>query len=279
MRFPIIPVSLALCACQPAPPLGALREKIAPPPTAPLLSLPPVTGTPPIPLPSPPAKAPALARKTIRGIFFEGVSFDSRNHRLRVIDQALGPGSTYGTSREAAAAHRALTAMNAGFFTPEGEPLGLVVSAGKRSGAWNSASSLGSGVFTESTSGRLSLSRRSSPSAFSAARELLQAGPLLVENGSAVGGLDREKIAVRSLLMTDGGHLWWIGKTSPCSLAALGDALASSSPAPWPARTALNLDGGRSSDLFVSPEIPGGPIERRGILNRPVRNFLILMPR
>jgi hypothetical protein len=278
MRFPIIPASLALCACQPVPPLDAIRENPREMPVPPS-AYPPRTEAAPAPLPSVPAKAPVLARKTIRGISFEGVSFDSRDHRLEVIDQPLGPGSTFLTARDAAAAHDALAALNAGFFTPEGKPLGLVVTAGKRSGAWNSASSLGSGIFAESATGHLSLSRRSAASAVADARELLQAGPLLVENGRTVAGLDREKPAVRSLLITDGGYRWWIGKTSLCTLAALGDALASSSPTAWPARTALNLDGGRSTDLFVSSKIPGGPIHRRGMLNRPVRNFLILRPR
>lgn len=229
--------------------------------------------------PSIPTKSPALSRKTIRGIAFEGVTFDSRSHRLLVIDQPLGPGTAFGTARDVAREYRALAAMNAGFFTPEGKPLGLVVAAGKRFGSWNSASSLGSGIFTESASGNLSISRRGSPAAFGGARELIQAGPLLIENGRAVGGLDRQKPAVRSLLITDGGHQWWIGKTSLCTLAALSEALASDSPAAWPARHALNLDGGRSTDLFVSSRIPGGPFERRGILNRPVRNFLILQSR
>jgi exopolysaccharide biosynthesis protein len=213
------------------------------------------------------------------GIEFEGVAFDSRNHRLAVVDQPRGPGSVFATSQDVARQTGALLAINAGFFTPEGKPLGLVVSKESRSGAWNSASSLGSGIFAENSSGGLSIFRRSSPSAASGARELIQAGPLLVENGRLVGGLDRGKAAVRSIILTDGGSRWWIGKTSSCTLAALGGALASASPAPWSVENALNLDGGRSTDLFVSGRVPGGPINRRGFLNRPVRNFLILKPR
>jgi len=274
-----ISVSLALCACQPVPqPVPqpeARRENPVPPPIAPA----PEDRLARIIIPPVPAASPSFATATQRGITFEGVAFDSRTHRLRVIDQPHGPGTAYATARDAANRHGALAAMNAGFFTPEGKPLGLVIAGGKRSGAWNSASSLGSGIFAENGTGRLSISRRGSPSAFHDARELIQAGPLLVENGGAVGGLDPGKMAVRSILLTDGGTRWWIGKTSSCSLAALGDALASQSPAPWPVRHALNLDGGRSTDLFVSPKTPGGPFERRSVFNRPVRNFLILEPR
>jgi exopolysaccharide biosynthesis protein len=229
--------------------------------------------------PSSPAKAPALTQVFIRGIHFEGTSFDARSHRLLVIDQPNGPASMFATCQEVARQHDALLALNAGFFTPDGDPLGLVISNGKLTGVWNSASSLGSGIFSESATGKLSITRRGSPTAFVDARELIQAGPLLMENGGAVGGLDAGKIAVRSILLTDGGTRWWIGKTSACSLAGLGETLASQSPASWSVQHALNLDGGRSTDLYVSARIPGGSFERRSFLNRPVRNFLILKPK
>lgn len=269
---------LTFSACRPAAPLDAIRGQAPPAPP----SHPAVTAllAPPNPqAPSSPAKAPALTQVFIRGIHFEGASFDARSHRLLVIDQPNGPASTFATCQEVARQHDALLALNAGFFTPDGDPLGLVISKGKRTGAWNSASSLGSGIFSESATGHLSITRRGSPTAFLDARELIQAGPLLTENGGAVGGLDAGKIAVRSILLTDGGTRWWIGKTSACSLAGLGEALASQSPASWPVQHALNLDGGRSTDLYVSARIPGGSFERRGFLNRPVRNFLILKPK
>jgi len=41
----------------------------------------------------------------------------------------------------------------------------------------------------------------------------------------------------------------------------------------------MNLDGGRSSDLWISSRVSGGPLTSRPPWNRPVRNFLILVPR
>ena len=269
---------LALSACRPAAPLDAIRGQAPPaPPSHPAVTA--VLAPPNPQAPSSTAKAPALTQVFIRGIHFEGASFDARSHRLLVIDQPNGPASTFATCQEVARQHDALLALNAGFFTPDGNPLGLVISKGKRTGAWNSASSLGSGIFSESATGHLSITRRGSPTAFLDARELIQSGPLLTENGGAVGGLDAGKIAVRSILLTDGGTRWWIGKTSACTLAALGESLASQSPAAWPIQHALNLDGGRSTDLYVSARIPGGSFERRSFFNRPVRNFLILKPK
>jgi hypothetical protein len=175
----------------------------------------------------------------------------------------------------------AVAAANAGFFTPEGTPLGLVVSSGKPSGSWNSATSLGSGLWMDTPDNRSSIVRREKlgPSAAASMRELLQAGPMLVENGRAVSGLNRDQSSVRSLILWDGGHRWWIGRTNSCTLAQLAAATAASQPAAWPVHHALNLDGGRSSDLWISDRIPGGPLTRRAPWNKPVRNFLVLIPR
>ncbi|WP_386821367.1 phosphodiester glycosidase family protein [Luteolibacter algae] len=284
-------ISLAVISCQPAEPLIRSNSNSPVPdqryphpgnPTSPAASSSPATVSPsavPDGELSRPADKPNISRKTIAGIQFEGVSYDSRTHLLKVIDQANGPGSRFADSASVAHATNALLAINAGFFTPEGAPLGLVISEGKISGGWNSASSLGSGIYRISSAGAASISRRSSRSAVESSKELLQAGPLLVENGKTIGGLDPEKSAVRSILLSDGGTRWWIGRTSSCSLAALGSALGSGSPAPWNVRQALNLDGGRSTDLYISSSISGGPLTRRGLLNRPVRNFFILVSR
>jgi hypothetical protein len=286
---PRIPIFLPFAAlivfsgCRPATPLPTTRK--TPPAAIPAIAaMIPTLAAAPSPsgpaYPILPSTEPTLVRKTIDGIGFEGVSFDSRTHRLAVVDQPGGPGSEYETASEVARRQHALLAINAGFFTPEGKPLGLLVSEGKAAGAWNSASSLGNGIFKQASNGTGSISRRSSrAAAASNATQLLQAGPLLLENGNRIHGLDGSKTALRSIILTDGGQRWWIGKTSPCTLAALGSALALASPTPWKIRNALNLDGGRSTDLFISSAIPGGPVNRRGFLNRPVRNFLILTAR
>jgi hypothetical protein len=110
-------------------------------------------------------------------------------------------------------------------------------------------------------------------------RELIQAGPMLVADGQAVGGLESTKTSARTLLLWDGGVRWCMARTSPCTLSELAAALVLQSPAAWPVRHALNLDGGRSSDLWVSGSVRGGPLVRRPLWNRPVRNFLVLRPR
>ena len=228
-----------------------------------------------------PVNPPQVTNRQISEIHFEGVAFDSRDHHLVVADQPGGPGSRYADAETAARSRRGTAAVNAGFFTPEGAPLGLVVSSGKIAGSWNSTSSLGSGAWSENPGGVMAITRREKlgRGGATAMRELIQAGPLLVENSRSVSGLEATKSSARTLILWDGGARWWMGCSSPCTLAAISQALATGEPAGWPVRSALNLDGGRSSDLWISDAINGGPVLRRLPWNRPVRNFLVLVAR
>lgn len=234
--------------------------------------------SPALPAPAAPPAPARIANQQISGISFEGISFDSRSHRLVVVDQENGPGSRFPDAAAAARSRNGMAAINAGFFTPEGDPLGLVVSGAQSAGAWNSASSLGSGVWHETVAGKPGIARRENLGRSGAANalELIQAGPLLVENSRITAGLESTKSSVRTLILWDGGTRWWVGRGSPSTLAALGQAIASGSPPGWKVRHALNLDGGRSSDLWVSGAVPSGPLIRRSPWNRPVRNFLVL---
>lgn len=274
MRFVSgVVLMMLMAACAPvreAPALARPATAIRPPQAAMELVKPD--------LPALPAEEPRVSRGEFSGITFEGVSFDARSHRLVVIDQADGPGSRFADAAAAAQSVGGLAAVNGGFFTPEGEPLGLVIAAGERSGTWNTASSLGSGVWHESD--RSAISRREKLGRAGAAgmRELLQAGPMLVENGRVVSGLDSVKASARTMILWNGGSRWWIGRSTPASLAQTAAALDSHKIPGWPVRHALNLDGGRSSELWVSPQVSGGPLLRRPPWNRPVRNFLVLVP-
>lgn len=253
----------------PEPATRPVEQRAAPPGN--------VTAVPPTPVvPQKPADPPRVARAVVGSITFEGVAFDSRSHRLVVADQHDGPGSRWPDAAAAARSHNGIAAVNGGFFTPEGAPLGLVVAGGDSAGRWNQASSLGSGVWHE---GGIARREALGAAAAKAKQNLLQAGPMLVEDGRPVSGLEATKTSARSVVLWDGGSRWWIGTSSPCTLAELGAALADRSPARWPVRSALNLDGGRSSELWVAAEVGGGPLTRRPLWNRPVRNFLVLKRR
>lgn len=226
-----------------------------------------------------PAAAPQRLRLRIAGIAFDGVAFDSRSHQLRVADQAGGPGSQWTDSSAAAQAMRGIAAINAGFFTPQGAPLGLVRSRNQTRGEWNGASSLGSGVWWDNGK-QSALSKRNTlgPAAARRLPELLQAGPWLVSQGKSVGGLDAEKSTARSIVAWDGGTRWWIARSSACSLRQLSQALTGAHIHDWRIKEALNLDGGSSSEIWFSHAL-GGPQLVRPFWNKPVRNFLVLVPR
>lgn len=217
----------------------------------------------------------------LAGIAFDGVEFDSRSHRLQVADQPGGPGSQWQDSQGAGQALGGIAAINAGFFTPGGAPLGLVVTAGVPRGGWNGASSLGSGIWYEDKAGRSAIVRREKLGSAGARgmKELLQAGPMLVDREAAVPGLEATKASARSVLLWDGGSRWYLARTGVCTLAEISKALAGSSPAGWKVKMALNFDGGRSSELWISDKLPGGGTFTRPIWNKPVRNFLVLKSR
>lgn len=282
MPFPLrflLPL-LLISSCTPYEPLPTPKPKHAPtsPPPAVMAQpgeAPKIFGNPNTP------SAPSLITHQLPEFNLEGVAFDSRAHRLRAIDQAGGPGSAFIDAAHAGSSHKALAAINAGFFTPDGQPLGLVVTNGKLSGSWNSATSVGSALWHESQSGSSRISRRSETNAATAKlmREALQSGPMLVDHGLTVGGLESDKISARCFIAWDGSTRWFIGRTSPCSLNTLAAILASGNHCGWKILRAMNLDGGRSSDLWISSRVHGGPLTSRPPWNKPVRNFLILVPR
>ena len=215
-----------------------------------------------------------IKRVTSRDISLILVLFDDRNYRISVVDKEQGPETEWPTAQAAARAHGALAAINAGFFTPEGRPLGLVIENGRHIGTWNAQSSLTSGLLSVEKSPRLL--RRRHWRSFSPTRHLVQAGPLLIENGRAVDGLDNGERSPRSFLAWDGGSRWAFGYCEKANLTELALSLANQPLEQLDITTALNLDGGRSSDLWVSREVQGGPLTTRRLWNRSVRNYLLL---
>ncbi len=218
----------------------------------------------------------ALHKISHDGIQFNLVTFDSRKQSLVVADQAKGPGTSYADAQAATDSLNGIAAINAGFFTPEGKPLGLVITQGTRRGAYNT-SSLGSGIFYQTPQGA-HLKRRSIWAQLSKKppAELLQAGPMLLENSKVIAGLSNNNARVRSFIATDGNSHWCIGHASACTLSDLSKALTTLKIDSFKATIALNLDGGRSSDLWVSSSVNNGPLSIRPFWNKDVRNFLVL---
>lgn len=219
----------------------------------------------------------------IAGVTLTYLSFDTRTHTLAVVDQA-GLGSSYQSASAVTKSKNALATINGGFFTPEGQPLGIVYHDGKKTGSLNTASSLGSGVlYIDKKLAQPVIARRATfqkwlkDPAFDP-KEVIQTGPFLIEGGRAVSGLSNDEPRVRSLLLWDGKHHFAIAQSEPITLRNLAGSLAKQTLSGFRVEVALNLDGGRSADLNVSSKVQGGPVNLRRWWNKPVRNYVIVRP-
>ena len=201
------------------------------------------------------------------------VVFDSRRCTLRVLDQD----GASGTRRLGAMMSEtgAIAGVNAGFFTPEFQPLGLVISDGKRVGAWMRSSLLGGVVLVKR--GKLMLLWRDEMGAADGVSQLVQAGPRLVNHGAPVTGLDATKERSRTFIATDNAGLWAIGLCEYSSLAGLAGILSTPGLIPgFEINRALNFDGGKSSGLWCKTA-SGEAIYESEIAT--VRNFVGVFPR
>ncbi len=148
--------------------------------------------------------------------------------------------------------------VNGGFFTPEHQPMGLVVSDGKRINRFSSTRLLSGVVYSDHKG--IHIVRRSAFRDHPKINALLQSGPYLVENAQGIRGLEATKSRRRSFIATDWRGNWAIGATSSVTLAELAEILASSNPVTgWKVNRALNLDGGSSTGFFYD-RTTGGDI-------------------
>lgn len=225
---------------------------------------------------SPPSTPLRARRLRAGGITLTVFTFDGRAWHLAVVDNENGAGTGAGTAGAAAHARNAPAAINAGFFTPEGRPLGLVIEDGRSFGSIN-FSPLGAGIYSN-RSGNASLVRRTEWSRSPPPHHLVQSGPFLLENRVVVPGLSDSPSRPRSFLLWDGRHGWAIGHAASTSLAHLATTLAKQPIPGFSIKSALNLDGGTSADLWISSAVNGGPASTRRFWNKPVRNYLVVQP-
>jgi len=131
-----------------------------------------------------------------------------------------------------------------------------------------------SGVISVTSTG-IALQRTAVFKASPAVREALQSGPLLVEQGKTVTGLNAIKDAARTVVFQDakGRSGFLIAKSA--TLAGMAEILAT--PEIFPEGKilrALNLDGGTSTALWVRGDPPFYAHEWKT-----VRDYLAIVPR
>ncbi len=199
------------------------------------------------------------------------IVFSEKTHRMRVIDSPA-PGQT---KLAAVLETEGIPAgVNGGFFHEDMRPVGLLVADGVEIHPFQKAKLL-SGVLSV-RSGRMEIVRSS---AFRSGRDLqeaIQCGPMLVEAGSAVGGLSDSTRARRTVVLTDGRGRWGLVYATSLTLADTARILLVPGVfGDWTPRTALNLDGGGSSGLWAmaSPT----PVSRPEFSR--VRNYIGVVPK
>ncbi len=207
-----------------------------------------------------------------RRVELHAVIFSSNNYTLRIIDSPR----RYSLNLEKAMlAGDFLAGVNGGYFTPEFEPVGLVVARGELLSR-AAQTKLLSGVLAV-TADRIFLLRNREFKLGPRTLEALQAGPFLVDNGRPTPGLNNVKRAARTFVATNGKSRFAIGVIYSPTLAEAGALL--SQPAILPGmevKRALNLDGGRSTGFWVRTTASASSY--LGEISS-VRNFIGLLPR
>jgi len=219
----------------------------------------------------------ALLKFTVEGedsVDFQVVRFASAKCTLRIVDQPVrSAAGSLGSAMKALPG--AIAGVNGGFFNPQFEPLGLVISQGKRVGSWQKSSLLG-GVLAV-RKGRLMIVWRDEFQDGPGITELLQTGPRLVNHGSAITGLETSRTRPRSFVATDNSGHWLIGIAQSTSLQHLAQILATPGLVPgMEMDRALNFDGGRSTGLWL--RTAAGEVVYDPEIST-VRNFVALVPR
>lgn len=204
---------------------------------------------------------------------FNVVRFSSSKYALRVLDQPeRAAAKSLGGMMEGLGA---LAGINAGFFTPEFQPLGLVITDGRRAGEWMRSTLLGGAVMVKN--GRLLLLWREEVGSSDGVTQLVQAGPRLVNHGAPVQGLEASKQRARSFIATDGDGGWLLGTAAYTSLKELATILAQPGLVPgFVIHRALNFDGGKSTGLWLRKPDGTAFYEREFAT---VRNFVGIFPR
>jgi len=198
------------------------------------------------------------------------ILFSDRQHTLRVIDSpAPGNATLENTLRR----ENAIAGVNGGYFQPDFRPVGLAIADGKTLGRFKQAKLL-SGIVGVTPKGAISIIR--SPAYASqkpAFTQALQCGPMLVQNGAPVPGLESTRLARRTAVATAPNHRRALIRLTSTTLADTAKIL--SLPGifgDWSPQTALNLDGGSSTGLWAAETASLPEIKR-------VRNFLAVFPR
>jgi hypothetical protein len=197
--------------------------------------------------------------------------FSMKSCRLRVIDQPSEPRVDL---EEAVTRGNFLAAVNGGYFDPDYKPIGLLVVDGTIIAPLQKARLL-SGVLSASAK-KVQISRVAEFSMAQKPDAAVECGPMVVDLGKSVRGLESTRAARRTFAAVGAGDKAALGFCSDVTLSDLSNILASISIPDFKVQRALNLDGG-SSSAFWFKRANGSAFSIAE--QKPVRDFVAIVPK
>jgi hypothetical protein len=197
--------------------------------------------------------------------------FSAKSCRLRVIDQPMEPRLDLAQAMQR---EKCLAGVNGGYFDPSYAPIGLLIVNGKTIAPLQRARLL-SGVLNASA-GKIQISRVGEFSLKPKIDAAVECGPMVVDLGESVGGLESTRPARRTFAAVAAGNRAALGFCSDVTLADLSKILATDFAAKFKIQRALNLDGGSSSTFWFKRQNGTAfsiPEEKT------VRDFVAVVPR
>jgi exopolysaccharide biosynthesis protein len=197
--------------------------------------------------------------------------FSIKSCRLRIIDQSSEPRVDL---EEAIARGNFLAAVNGGYFDPDYKPIGLLIVDGTIIAPLQKARLL-SGVLSASPK-KVQISRVAEFSLIPKPDAAVESGPMIVDLGKSVRGLESTRAARRTFAVIGTGDKAALGFCSDVTLADLSNILSTTSIPDFKIQRALNLDGG-SSSAFWFKRANGSAFSIAE--QKPVRDFVAVVPR
>jgi hypothetical protein len=195
--------------------------------------------------------------------------FSTKSCRLRIIDRGSEPRVDL---EDVMARGNFLAAVNGGYFDPDYRPIGLLIVDGTMVAPLQKARLL-SGVLSASPK-KVQISRIAEFSLAQKPDAAVECGPMIVDLGRSVRGLETTKMARRTFAAAGSGDKAALGFCSDVTLADLSSILAIVTIPDFKIQRALNLDGG-SSSAFWFKRANGGAFSISE--QKPVRDFVAVV--
>jgi uncharacterized protein YigE (DUF2233 family) len=197
--------------------------------------------------------------------------FSTKSCRLRIIDQSTEPRSDLD---EVMRREKCLAGVNGGYFDPDYKLIGLLIVDGKIIAPLRQARLL-SGVLCASRN-KVQILRVGEFSQQQKVDAAIECGPMIVDLGKAVRGLEATRAARRTFAATAKDGRAALGFCSDVTLADLSLMLATQCLSDFRIERALNLDGGSSSAFWFKRKDGSAffiPEEKT------VRDFVAIVPK